>query len=204
LLYARFWHKFLKDIGAITTDEPFKKLVNQGIILGSDSRKMSKSFGNVVNPDNMVKQYGADVLRMYIMFLGPLEDMKAWNTEGINGLSRFISRVWNLYQNQLRMKGKEVKNMELEKTLHRTIKKVTDDTENLRFNTAISALMECLNKMQEKEIKISKNYLKTFLKLLAPYAPFISEELWHELGHRNSIHEEKWPEYNEKYLQKYF
>jgi len=94
--------------------------------LGSDSRKMSKSFGNVVNPDNMVKQYGADVLRMYIMFLGPLEDMKAWNTEGINGLSRFISRVWNLYQNQLRMKGKEVKNMELEKTLHRTIKKVTE------------------------------------------------------------------------------
>jgi len=202
LLYARFWHKFLKDIGAITTEEPFTKLVNQGIILGSDSRKMSKSFGNVVNPDNMVKQYGADVLRMYIMFLGPLEDMKAWNTEGINGLSRFISRVWNLYQNQLRMKGKEVKNMELEKTLHRTIKKVTDDTENLRFNTAISALMECLNKMQEKEIKISKNYLKTFLKLLAPYAPFITEELWHELGHRNSIHEEKWPEYNEKYLQK--
>ena len=202
LLYARFWHKFLKDIGVITTEEPFKKLVNQGIILGSDSRKMSKSFGNVVNPDNMVKQYGADVLRMYIMFLGPLEDMKAWNTEGINGLSRFISRVWNLYQNQLRMKGKEVKNMELEKTLHRTIKKVTEDTENLRFNTAISALMECLNKMQDKEIKISKNYLKTFLKLLAPYAPFISEELWHELGHRNSIHEEKWPEYNEKYLQK--
>ena len=201
LLYARFWHKFLKDIGAVATEEPFKKLVNQGIILGSDGRKMSKSFGNVVNPDEMVKKYGADALRMYIMFMGPLEDMKAWNTDGINGLSRFISRVWSLYQNQLRLKGKEVKNVELEKVLHRTIKKVTDDTENLRFNTAISALMECLNKMQEKEVKIPKAYLETYLKLLAPYAPFITEELWHELGHRNSIHEEKWPKYNKKYLE---
>lgn len=201
LLYARFWHKFLKDIGAVTTSEPFKKLVNQGIILGADNRKMSKSFGNVVNPDNVVLQYGADALRMYVMFMGPLGDMKVWNTNGVNGLYRFINRVWNLYQNQIRLNGKTIVDKNLEKAIHQTIKKATDDTENMRFNTAISAMMECLNKMQEKEIKIAKPLLENYLKILAPYAPFVTEELWHELGYKTSIHDEKWPKYNEKYLQ---
>ena len=201
LLYARFWHKFLYDIGVVSTDEPFKKLVNQGIILGADNRKMSKSFGNVVNPDDVVKQFGADALRMYLMFMGPLEDMKPWNTEGVNGVFRFINRVWNFYQNQMRMKEKEKEEKEVLAAIHRTIKKVTEDTEALRYNTAISAMMECLNKMQEKNVKLPKKYLEEFLKLLAPYAPFMTEELWQELGHKNSIHEEKWPKYNEKYLK---
>jgi len=201
LLYARFWHKFLKDIGTVTTAEPFKKLVNQGIILGADNRKMSKSFKNVVNPDEVVLQYGADALRMYVMFMGPLNDMKTWNTNGVNGLSRFINRIWSFYQNQIKFTGKIAIDKEIEKTIHQTIKKVTDDTENMRFNTAISAMMECLNKMQEKEIKISKQLLENYLKILAPYAPFITEELWQELGHKTSIHDEKWPKYNEKYLQ---
>lgn len=201
LLYARFWHKFLYDLGLVSTPEPFKKLVNQGIILGSDNRKMSKSFGNVVNPDDIVKQYGADTLRMYIMFMGPLEDMKPWNPEGINGIFRFINRIWNFYQNQLRLKEKEKKDNEVEVILHRTIKKVTEDIEGLRYNTAISTLMECLNKIQEKNTKISKSYLEAYAKLLAPFAPFMAEELWQLLGHKNSIHDEKWPKYEEKYLQ---
>lgn len=202
LLYARFWHKFLKDIGTVTTAEPFKKLVNQGIILGADNRKISKSFGNVVNPDDIVKQYGADALRMYVMFMGPLSDMKSWNTNGVSGLYRFINRLWSFYQNQIKFADKITINKEIEKTIHQTIKKVTDDTENMRFNTAISTMMECLNKMQEKEIKISKQLLENYLKILAPYAPFITEELWQELGHKTSIHDEKWPKYSEKYLQK--
>ncbi len=200
LLYARFWHKFLYDLGIISTPEPFKKLVNQGIILGADNRKMSKSFGNVVNPDDIVKQYGADTLRMYIMFMGPLEDMKPWNPEGINGIFRFINRVWNFYQTQIRTKEKERDDKEIQAILHRTIKKVTEDVDSLRYNTAISALMECLNKMQEKNMKVKKAVLEDYLKLLAPFAPFIAEELWQALGYKSSIHEEKWPKYQEKYL----
>jgi len=202
LLYARFWHKFLFDLGLVSTVEPFQKLVNQGIILGSDNRKMSKSFGNVVNPDDIIKEFGADALRMYIMFMGPLEAMKPWSSDGINGIFRFLNRVWNFYQNQMEFKGGGKTNKSLEVVIHKTIKKITDDTSTMRYNTAISAMMECLNEMQEKNAKISKKHLEIYLKLLAPYAPFITEELWHQLGHKNSIHDEKWPKYEKRFLKK--
>lgn len=202
LLYARFWHKFLYDLGVVSTLEPFQKLVNQGIILGADHQKMSKSLGNVVNPEEVINQYGADTLRLYEMFMGPLTATKPWSTEGINGIYRFLNRVYEFFQEQIRKKKeKSPLDKEVTKTLHQTIKKVTEDIERLNFNTAISALMECLNKFREKSAKIPKTHLENFLKLLAPFAPFITEELWHQLGHRKSIHKEKWPKYNKKLLE---
>jgi len=201
LLYARFWHKFLNDIGVVSGDEPFQKLVNQGLILGANNEKMSKSRGNVVNPDDVIKQYSADALRLYEMFMGPLQTAKPWNTEGINGVYRFLNRVWNLFSTQIKMKGKEINNPTIAKIINQTIKKVTGDIENLDYNTAISALMECLNKLTAQEkTKIKKSYLEDFLRLLAPLAPFLTEELWHQIGHKTSVHKEKWPKYNEKML----
>lgn len=201
LLYARFWHKFLNDISVVSSDEPFQKLVNQGLILGANNEKMSKSHGNVVNPDDVIKQYSADALRLYEMFMGPLQTAKPWKTEGINGVHRFLNRVWNLFSAQIKMNGKEISNPTIAKAINQTIKKVTEDIENLDYNTAISALMECLNKLtvQEKN-KIKKSLLEDFLRLLAPLAPFLTEELWHQMSHKTSIHKEQWPKYNEKML----
>jgi len=201
LLYARFWHKFLYDLKLVSGSEPFKKLVNQGLILGADNEKMSKSRGNVVNPDEVIKQYGADTLRMYEMFMGPLEATKLWNTEGIIGIVRFLNRLWNFVFEQMKIKGKKNESKEIKRGLNKTIKKVGEDIENLTYNTAISALMECLNIFQEKNTKIKKSSLETFLKLLAPFAPYITEELWHQLGHKTSIHLEKWPKYDKKMLK---
>jgi leucyl-tRNA synthetase len=197
LLYARFWHKFLYDIGAVSTSEPFKKLFHQGIILGEDGSKMSKSRGNVVNPDEVIKQYGADALRLYEMFLGPLEAMKPWSTRGIEGVFRFLKRIWYFYiadDGKVKIFGNEG-SQETSNVLDDTIGKVTQDIENLRFNTAISQMMICLNTFIKEE-SISKEQSIKFLQLLAPFAPHIAEELYSRLdGSVGSISFLPWPKY---------
>ena len=214
LLYARFWHKFLYDIGVVSTIEPFSCLVNQGIILGEDGEKMSKSRGNVISPDSVIKKYGADSLRMYEMFMGPLTFAKPWNTQGVIGIYRFLNRAWSLI-NEEKDKSKKIKEKdvfkmtpeakrklkknieELEKIRHQTIKKVTEDIENMHFNTAISSLMEYVNSLyQIPKEKINKKHQETLILLLSPFAPHLAEELWQgSLKHRKSVGLEKWPIY---------
>lgn len=203
LLYARFWHKVLYDIGVVSTKEPFKKLVNQGMILGTNNEKMSKSRGNVINPDDIVEKYGADTLRMYEMFMGPLEATKPWNTSGVEGIYRFLSRVWRLYidENTGQLNSKIVDSEEgvdpsFLKTWHRTIKKVTEDYENLRFNTAISQMMVFVNEAYKTE-KLPRKAMEDFTQLLSPVVPHIAEELWERLGHQDTITYVPWPEYDE-------
>jgi leucyl-tRNA synthetase len=203
LLYSRFWHKVLYDMGVVSTSEPFQRLTNQGMILGEDSQKMSKSRGNVVNPDEMIAQYGADSLRLYEMFMGPLEMTKPWANSGVEGVYRFLGKVWRLFidkDDRLHVNTvQRTPNTAELKTLHKTIKKVTEDLEGLRFNTAISALMIFMNEIaQEKDH--AKEVLEKFLLLLAPLAPHVAEELWQRLGHDQTLAYEKWPEYDEKYL----
>ncbi|MEK7494123.1 MAG: class I tRNA ligase family protein, partial [Patescibacteria group bacterium] len=202
LLYARFWHKFLYDIGVVSTKEPFRKLINQGLIFGPDKQKMSKSRGNVVNPLETVAQLGADVLRMYEMFMGPLEDAKPWDTSGIAGIRRFLERTYKIINNQklkTKKQGKEKEDVEVERLLHKTIKKVTEDVESFRFNTAISAMMILLNEM-ERQRQLSVVSCQLFVKLLAPFAPHLAEEMWQMLGGKKSVHAEKWPVYNKKLI----
>ncbi|MCX8058517.1 MAG: leucine--tRNA ligase [Spirochaetes bacterium] len=201
LLYARFWHKFLYDIGVVNTKEPFLKLRNQGIILGEDNQKMSKSRGNVVNPDDIIKEYGADTFRMYEMFMGPLETSKPWNKNSIKGVRRFIERVFNYFVTVEVYEGEE-KDNELLKVAHKSIKKVTEDILTISaFNTAISQLMVFLNKLEEKP-KISKDIAKIYLILLSPFAPHLAEELYNYLGYENSIfNNEKWPQYNSNLIK---
>ena len=195
LLYARFWHKVLYDCGVVKTKEPFHKLFNQGMILGTDGVKMSKSRGNVINPDDIVKNYGSDTLRLYEMFMGPLEAMKPWSTQGVDGARRFLDRVYRLYTEVVSIS--EEKSSDLEKVYHQTVKKVSDDFENLRFNTAISQMMIFTNEAY-KTTSIPRCYLEGFLKLLNPIAPHITEELWNKvLGHKELIVYEKWPEFDE-------
>ena len=202
LIYARFWHKFLYDLGVLRTDEPFQRLQNVGLILAADGRKMSKRFGNVVNPDEIVERFGADSLRIYEMFMGPFNQPIAWNTDSLVGARRFLERVWKLRErtqsaeHEDRTKHK-TKNTRLESLLHQTIKKVGDDIEAFRFNTAVSALMILLNALEKEELTSSDAY-KTVLKLLAPFAPHITEELWARLGFTKSIHLEQWPVYDER------
>lgn len=194
LLYARFWHKVLYDLGVVKTKEPFQKLFNQGMILGEDGEKMSKSKGNVINPDDVVRDYGADTLRMYEMFMGPLEATKPWSTLGVEGPRRFLERVWRFYTEVAEVVDS---NPNLDKSYHQTVIKVTEDYENLRFNTAISQMMIFMNDCY-KEKKISKEYLEGFLKLLNPIAPYITEELYHEvLGNTESIAYSAWPKADE-------
>ena len=191
LLYARFWHKVLYDCGIVKTKEPFQKLFNQGMILGEDGEKMSKSKGNVINPDDVVREYGADTLRMYEMFMGPLEATKPWSTMGVEGPRRFLERVWRFYTEVAEVVESSPA---LDKSYHQTVIKVTEDYENLRFNTAISQMMIFINDCY-KEKKISKEYLEGFLKLLNPIAPHITEELYHKvLGHTESIAYSTWPQ----------
>ena len=199
LLYARFWHKFLYDIGVVSSKEPFRKLINQGLILGPDKQKMSKSRGNVVNPLETVAQLGADVLRMYEMFMGPLEDAKPWDTSGIAGIRRFLERTHRIISKSEFLISKRLKNSQFETLLHKTIKKVTEDIESFRFNTAISAMMILLNEM-EKQSKASGDSCRLFVKLLAPFAPHLAEEMWEMLGGEASVHAEKWPTYNKKLI----
>ncbi len=200
LLYARFWHKVLYDYHYVSTPEPFYKLFHQGLILGEDGRKMSKSLGNVINPDDVVQKYGADSLRLFEMFLGPLQDTKPWSTTGIEGISRFLNRVWRLFIEEDGSVSKQIQNIELtseqEYLLHSTIKKVSEDIENLRFNTAISQMMIFVNEMYKYEIK-PLLALEKFLLCLAPFAPHITEEIWNRLGHTNTIFNESFPEYDE-------
>jgi leucyl-tRNA synthetase len=193
LLYARFWHKFLYDIGIVSTKEPFKKLVHVGLILAEDGRKMSKRWGNVVNPDDVISEFGVDSLRIYEMFMGPFTQSIAWNTNGIVGSRRFLEKVWKL---QSKLTNQKEHNHEIEKIIHETIKKVSEDIENFRFNTAISALMILVNKLdRENKIKLS-DYQKLII-LLAPFAPHFSEEIWSKIENKKSIFNQKWPKYNE-------
>lgn len=211
LIYARFWHKFLFDIGVVSTSEPFMSLKNQGLIAGPDGRKMSKRYGNVVNPDDIVNLYGADTLRVYEMFMGPFESGIAWSTDNMIGSRRFIERVWRLFEKVELKKVVEKadnSNSELETLTHRTIKKVGEDIENFGQNTAISTLMILLNAF-EKEVQekgsISRSYYETFLKLLAPFAPHVTDELWSMMGNnktgKKSIHLAPWPTYDANKLQ---
>jgi leucyl-tRNA synthetase len=199
LLYARFWHKVLYDLGHVTTKEPFQKLFNQGMILGENGEKMSKSRGNVVNPDDIVGEYGADTLRLYEMFMGPLEATKPWNTKSVEGLFRFLQRVWRLIMTEdggLNPAIGAHDSPELTRTLHKTIKKVTNDIEGLRFNTAISQMMIFVNEAYKTE-KLPKAAMESFVLLLAPFAPHLAEELWSALGHAESLTVAPWPAYDE-------
>ncbi|OUN01671.1 MAG: leucine--tRNA ligase, partial [Paenibacillaceae bacterium ZCTH02-B3] len=200
LLYARFWHKVLYDIGVVDTKEPFKKLVNQGMILGENNEKMSKSRGNVVNPDDIVNEYGADTLRMYEMFMGPLEATKAWNTQGVEGMHRFLARVWRLYIGEDGRLNPKIADAEasdsFRRVWHRTIKKVTEDIEAMRFNTAISQMMIFVNEAYKADV-LPRRAMENFVQLLSPFAPHIAEELWQRLGHADTITYEPWPEYEE-------
>lgn len=202
LLYARFWHKFLYDIGVVPTKEPFQKLFNQGMILGENHEKMSKSKGNVVNPDEIVEIYGADTLRLYEMFMGPLEADKAWSTEGIEGARRFLDRIWRLFvdgNGQITDKIVDKTGGPLEKVYHQTVKKVTEDYEKLRFNTAISQMMVFVNEAYKQD-ELPREYMEGFVKLLNPVCPHITEELWEMLGHDETIAYEPWPTYDESKL----
>lgn len=203
LLYARFWHKFLYDIGVVTTKEPFQKLFNQGMILGEGNEKMSKSKGNVVNPDDIVASHGADTLRLYEMFMGPLDASIAWSTNGLDGARRFLDRVWRLFVEEdgsLSTKIQETEDIQaLEKVYHQTVKKITEDYEGLRFNTAISQLMVFINEGYKTDI-LPKSFVEGFVKLLAPIAPHLAEELWEKLGHSETITYEAWPAYDEAKL----
>ncbi|MTH54494.1 leucine--tRNA ligase [Bacillus mangrovi] len=202
LLYARFWHKFLYDIGVVPTKEPFQKLFNQGMILGENNEKMSKSKGNVVNPDEVVESHGADTLRLYEMFMGPLEASIAWSEKGLDGARRFLDRVWRLMvedNGSLTPKIADSGNASLEKVYHETVKKVTENIEGLRFNTAISQLMVFTNDAY-KATELPKEYMEGFVKLLSPIAPHLAEELWEKLGHTDTIAYTAWPEYDEAKL----
>ncbi|MCX5724376.1 MAG: class I tRNA ligase family protein, partial [Nitrospirae bacterium] len=196
LLYARFWHKVLYDIGVVSTLEPFKKLVHQGIVLGEDNQKMSKSRGNVVNPDEIMDQFGADAVRLYEMFMGPLEAVKPWSTRGVEGVTRFLERSWRLMATDEGHLSNAVvgtvPTLEQQRLLHQTIKKVTEDIEGLRFNTAIAQMMVFTNEMTKTESR-SRALLEPFVLLLAPFAPHLAEELWVVLGHKPSVSQQPWP-----------
>lgn len=194
LLYSRFWNHFLYDEGYITNSEPFKKLVHQGMILGSNNEKMSKSRGNVVNPDDVVKTYGADSLRLYEMFMGPIEASKPWDSSGIEASRKFIERIYRLYTETDKIKNEE--NINLEKIYNQTVKKVTEDYESLNINTAISQMMIFINAVYKENV-FPLEYAKNFLKLINPIIPHITEELWSYLGENNTIAYEEWPVYDE-------
>ena len=197
LIYARFWHKFLNDIKVVKYSEPFKKLQSVGLINAEDGKKMSKRYGNVVNPDEIVGTYGADTFRLYEMFMGPFDQAVAWKTESVIGPRRFVEKVWRLQEKVVKTiedTGEEKKDISVTKLLHQTIKKVTEDIETLNFNTAVSAMMVLVNKMEEVN-KISKQDFETILKLLSPFAPHMTEEIW-RINHESSIHVESWPEHD--------
>ncbi len=194
LLYSRFWNQYLYKKGLVPVQEPFAVLRHQGMILGPNGEKMSKSRGNVINPDDMVKEYGADSLRVYEMFMGPIESAKPWDPNGIDGSRKFLDRVWRLYTESNKIQDAE--NTNLEKAYHYTVKKVTHDYETMNFNTAISQMMIFINTVQ-KEAIFPREYAEGFLKLLNPVAPHITEELWSTLGHTNTISYETWPTYDE-------
>ena len=205
LLYARFWHKLLYDLGYVSSKEPFKKLVNQGMILGEDGQKMSKSRGNVVNPDKVIADYGADSMRLYEMFMGPLEAIKPWSMQGVEGVHRFLQRAWRVIidedTGELAEQVKEVEaDEETLRLLNQTIKKIGDDIESFGFNTAISAMMIFINHLNKQTVR-PKAVIEKFVLILAPFAPHIAEELWEKLGHTDSLAYEPWPEYDKELIK---
>ncbi|MCJ7778081.1 MAG: class I tRNA ligase family protein, partial [Sedimentisphaerales bacterium] len=205
LLYSRFWHKLLYDLGFVSTKEPFKKLVNQGMILGEDGQKMSKSRGNVVNPDKVVTDYGADSMRLYEMFMGPLEAVKPWSMQGVEGVYRFLQRTWRaIVDEDTGELAEAVKDADADGTtlrlLHQTIKKVGDDIESFGFNTANSQMMIFINHLSKQEIR-PKSVVEKFILILAPFAPHIAEELWERLGHTDTLAYEPWPEYDKELIK---
>jgi leucyl-tRNA synthetase len=199
LLYARFWHKVLYDYGYVTTPEPFKRLFHQGLIMGEDGRKMSKSLGNVVNPDEVIAAHGADALRLYEMFLGPLEATKPWSTTGIEGVTRFLNRSWRMIATEDSTLAPAVQDVpcppELERVLHATIKKTREDVDALSFNTAIAQFMIFVNEFTKLEVR-PRVAMVQYVQCLAPFAPHIAEELWHILGEAESVHTSIFPEYD--------
>ncbi len=205
LLYARFWHKLLYDLGYVSTKEPFKKLVNQGMILGQDGQKMSKSRGNVVNPDKVIADYGADSMRLYEMFMGPLEVVKPWNMQGVEGVHRFLQRAWRMIIDEGNGELAEaVKKADADEAtlrlLHQTIKKVGDDIESFGFNTAISQMMIFVNHLSKQRVR-PKSVVEKFILILSPFAPHIAEELWETLGHTESLTYEPWPQYDSQLIR---
>jgi leucyl-tRNA synthetase len=203
LLYARFWHKVLYDLGVVSTDEPFQKLMNQGLILGEDGEKMSKSRGNVVNPDEIIQEYGADTLRVYEMFMGPIERPKPWSTQGLAGINRFLNRIWRLFIEEDGTLTDKITDdpasRQLTKVYHETVKILTEHIESSRFNTAISQLMVFINECYKEET-LNRLYMNGFVKLLSPFAPHLAEELWEKMGNTDELTYSSWPEYEEKYL----
>ncbi|OZM56116.1 leucine--tRNA ligase [Lottiidibacillus patelloidae] len=203
LLYARFWHKVLYDIGVVPTKEPFQRLYNQGMILGENNEKMSKSKGNVVNPDDIVASHGADTLRLYEMFMGPLDASIAWSENGLDGSRRFLDRVWRLFVGENGELSEKVQTgastESLERTYHQTVKKVTEDFTELRFNVGISQLMVFINEAYKAD-SLPKEYVEGFVKLLSPVAPHLSEELWEKLGYSTTLSYEAWPTFDETKL----
>ena len=193
LIYSRFWHKFLYDIGVVPYDEPYAKRTAQGLILGPDGDKMSKSKGNVVDPNEVVDQYGADVLRTYVLFMGDYEKAAPWSESSVKGCKRFIDRIWNL---QEIVTDSDEYSKELEASMHKLIKKVSEDIENMKFNTAIAAFMTVLNEIYDKG-SITKGELKTLLILLNPFAPHVTEEEWSVLNLGGTVTEQSWPDYDE-------
>jgi leucyl-tRNA synthetase len=206
LLYARFWHRFLHDIGVVSAPEPFPHLFHQGMLLGEDGQKMSKSRGNVVNPDDFIAQYGADVLRVYLMFLGPVEDSKPWNSAGVEGAVRFLRRVWREF---LDAEGRPAAKLdaggeddaETARVVHESIQKITDDYETLRFNTIVSQLMILLNHLSAQP-RYSLATARGYVQLLAPLAPHLAEELWERLGGAPSVADHAWPQADPAKLQR--
>jgi leucyl-tRNA synthetase len=210
LLYSRFFVKALHDIGHLNFDEPFLRLYHQGMVLGSDGQKMSKSRGNVEAPDKYIEKYGADTVRCYMMFIGPFEAGGSFRADNLEGVWRFLNRFWSLVNDTWpgRVENKETEESQaIERLRHKTIKRVTDDLSNFHFNTALAALMECNNaliKQQHEPVARSaayRNVLETMMQLLAPMAPHITDELWHLTGHTNSIHTSDWPTYEESMTQ---
>lgn len=193
LLYSRFWHKFLYDIGVVPTSEPYKKRTSHGMILGENGEKMSKSRGNVVNPDEIVDRYGADTMRLYEMFIGDFEKAAPWNSDSIKGCKRFVERFWNLQE--IVVDGDDYSS-DLEPLMHKTIKKVSEDIDNLKCNTAIAAMMTLLNKVYEKK-SITRGELRDLTIILNPFAPHVTEELWEKMNFGGAVHEAKWPEFDE-------
>lgn len=205
LLYARFWHKVMYDYGYVSTKEPFKKLFHQGLIMGEDGRKMSKSLGNVINPDDVVKEYGADSLRLFEMFLGPLEQSKPWSTKGIEGVNRFLNRAWRMIATEEGTLSENVQDVEMTPeqlySLHYTIKKVAEDIESLSFNTAVSQMMIFVNEFTKADVK-PREAMEKFVLCLSPFAPHITEELWSILGHGESVCLQAYPAWDDSKIVK--
>ena len=198
LLYSRFVYKFLFDIGIAPQSEPYKKRTSHGIVLAEDNRKMSKSFGNVINPDDIVREFGADTLRLYEMFMGPFDQAISWNTQGVKGVFRFLEKVWKLFSDCQNNKKSSKK---ATREINKLNKKIDNDMETMKFNTIVAAFMEFINFASENKSEIGRDTIKKIMILLSPFAPHITEELWHQLGNEKSIHNQKWPRYNKKLIK---